>query len=151
MVHRVNRYCNAKEDAKLLECITHPQAFALFRGQSHREDFLSYCRQAGQIRGAVTKPKAGAEYNVVLDKLTERLGIDDVLGVIDTPESIRKPVGQEGGLAVPTYSSSEHRRMRDMSATTFEVANFAIEVARFPMGERLYNACLVSSVAPRSP
>ena len=137
MVHRVSRYCNAKEDAQLLECITHPQAFALFRGQSHREDFLSYCRQAGQIRGAVTKPKAGAEYNVVLDKLTERLGIDDVLGVIDTPESIRRPVGQES--------------MRDMSATTFEVANFAIEVARFPMGERLYNACMVSSVAPRSP
>ena len=30
----------ANEDAKLLHCITQPQAFGLFHSERHREDFM---------------------------------------------------------------------------------------------------------------
>jgi hypothetical protein len=77
-----------------------------------------YSRHVGASGG--TKTKAGAEYDAVLDKLTECLGIDQVLA----------------------QTLSEGFDVAALSDSTQCVADFSVSVARYPMAERLFLATL---------
>ena len=60
----------AMDDPKLLECITHPEAFQMFRLDQNQSDFMIYCRHVG--KSAV---KGGSGYGIVLEKLIDRLQV----------------------------------------------------------------------------
>ena len=113
------QYRQANEDAKLLACITHPQAFALFRSERHSEDFMLYCRHVGKTASS------SSDYQLVLQKLTERLLLKELIAEAAemTPETVDP-------------------RVSDLVNTTFMVALFAKDVAQFPMAEELLTACM---------
>ena len=57
------QYKQANEDEKLIECISHPSAFFLFRSEAHKEDFMLYCRHVGK-----SASKGGSDYSLVLGR-----------------------------------------------------------------------------------
>jgi nephrocystin-3 len=42
------QYSQAGDDAKLVGCITNPEAFSMFRSEKHQEDFMLYSRSVGK-------------------------------------------------------------------------------------------------------
>jgi tetratricopeptide (TPR) repeat protein len=164
------QYWQARDDQALLATITHPQAFALFRSQGHKEDFLTYCRQVGHSLaaaagdggggggggGALSPPKPsaaalvapGTEYRVVLERLAGRLGLDQLLLSAEDGESAAAGAAaagqqqQQGGGGGGGEAPARWADLGTMVDVTKEVAAFATEVACYPMGERLYEAAL---------
>ena len=115
------QYCQANEDAKLLACVTHPISFSLFRSERHREDFLLYCRHVGKTASS------GSDYSLVLEKLSERLGLNALM---------------EEVAEITAGDREVDSRIETMANTTFMVASFAVEVAQFPAAEKLLLACI---------
>ena len=109
------QYRQANEDAELMNTITHPEAFPLFRSDRHKEDFMMYCRHVGRT--------GKSDYSQVLEKLTERLGLDTLVQQASEITEV-------------------DQRIENMASIAFEVATFAVEVEQFSAAEELLIACM---------
>eukprot|EP01047_Picozoa_sp_COSAG01_P058027 COSAG01_NODE_6784_length_3499_cov_4.194706_1_plen_210_part_00 len=131
------QYRMAGIDGKLFECITDPEAFALFQQPQHQQDFLRYAHH-------LNAPGAQGDYETVIHKLMERLDLDPDPSASSSVLSPNDDVGREDGhpadsLQTPAMVSP---RSCAKAATMYQVAQFAQNSAAYKAAETLLLSCV---------